>query len=73
MKADTFAKLRDWVEPAHPMVVERYDDLLTIYRFIREKHQETIDKLFDEVARQIGYIVTSTVPVMLEFTEDGEG
>lgn len=72
MKAETFAKLRDWVEPAHPMIVERYDDLLTIYRFIREKHQETIDKLFDEVARQIGYIVTSTVPVMLEFAEEGK-
>ncbi len=71
MNKESFERLRDWVEPAHPMIVERYEDIVKIYRFIRENYQARINELFDGVSRQIGYIVTSTVPVMLEFSEDG--
>ena len=71
MKTEIFEQLRDWVEPAHPMIVEHYEDIVDIYRFIREKYQDLIDTKFDEVARQIGYVVASTVPVVLEFSEEG--
>ena len=71
MDRESFERLRDWVEPAHPMIVERYEDIVEIYRFVREKYQPAVDELFDKISRQIGYIVASTVPVMLEFGEGG--
>jgi len=27
---------RDWVEPAHPMLVQRFDDFIDIYRFLKD-------------------------------------
>jgi len=53
-------------EPAHPMVVERQRILEAIYRHIRDKYQAAIDKAFDSVSRQIGFVVTTAVPVVLE-------
>lgn len=66
-----FARLRDFVEPAHPSVVRLYDDLLDIYRQVREVAQKDIDAAFDEVSRQIGYVVTATLPVTLELADQG--
>lgn len=63
------AKFRDWVEPAHPAVVERFDDLVDIFKFLRDDFQLEIDKAFDKIARQIGFVVTTTLPVMLEVGE----
>lgn len=53
-------------EPAHPMVVERQRVLEAIYRHIRDKYQTAIDKAFDSISRQIGFVVTTAVPVVLE-------
>lgn len=61
-----------WKEPAHPGVIERYDDIAAIYRFIREKYQTAIDKAFDDVSRQIGFVVTTTVPIVLEIGNNGK-
>ena len=58
-------------EPAHPMVVKLHDDLVVLYTAIREKCQVKIDQAFDEVSRQIGFVVTTTVPVVLEVGEKG--
>ena len=54
------------VEPAHPMIVALHESLVTIYKFIREKYQQKIDAAFDNVSRQIGFVVTTTVPVEVE-------
>lgn len=65
-------KIRDWVEPAHPVLVQRYDDYIKIYRFLRETIQEKIDAVFDKVSKQIGFVVTTTLPVTMQITGDGK-
>jgi hypothetical protein len=54
------------VEPAHPMVVDYHDSLVSIYKVIREKYQSKIDAAFDDASRQVGFIVTTTIPVDIE-------
>ena len=54
------------MEPAHPMVVALHDSLVAIYKLIREKYQAKIDAAFDEVSRQVGFVVTTTVPAEVE-------
>lgn len=71
MQEEIFRNLRDWVEPAHPAIFEHYEDILAIYRYIQKNLQPEIDSRFDRIARQIGYVVASTVPVILEFSEEG--
>ncbi len=61
--------LRDWVEPAHPSVIKLHEDLITIYQLIRKEHQVAIDGAFDRVSRKIGFIVTTTLPVVLEMND----
>lgn len=70
MSEINFARLRDWTEPAHPAVIRLYDDLIQVYRAMRERQPE-IDAAFDRVAAQIGYIVTTTLPVRVEVAEKG--
>ena len=65
MSENVFRNLRDWTEPAHPGVIRLYDELIQIYREMR-KQQEEIDAAFDRVASQIGFVVTTTVPVRIE-------
>jgi len=62
----TAARLRDWIEPAHPTVVKLYEDLTAIYKLIQEKAQDRIDAAFDRVSRRIGYVVATTLPVNIE-------
>lgn len=71
MDERVFARLRDWVEPAHPAVIRLYGDLLDIYRRIREVAQREIDAAFHDISRQIGYVVAATIPVTLEVGEGG--
>lgn len=71
MAEQSFARLRDWTEPAHPAVIRLYDELIAVYRRMRERQRE-IDAAFDRVARQIGYVVTTTLPVRLELSGNGE-
>ena len=61
-----FPSLRDWVEPAHPVQVQLGENLVSIYTLIRGQYQERIDKAFDIVSRQIGFVVATTLPVTLE-------
>jgi hypothetical protein len=53
-------------------VINLRDELVSIYRHIREKYQAEIDNVFDSVSRQIGFIVTTTLPVVLEVGEGGK-
>ena len=57
-------------EQAPPMIVALHDNLVTIYQFIRDKYQAKIDETFDAVSRQVGFVVTTTVPVVLEVGAD---
>ena len=70
MSESVLRNLRDWTEPPHPGVVRLFDELIQIYREMREQ-QETIDAAFDRVASQIGFVVTTTLPVRIEVSEDG--
>lgn len=49
-------------EPAHPMVVKLHDELVTIYTRIRDKYQAGIDQAFDQVSREIGFVVATALP-----------
>lgn len=71
MQEESFRNLRDWVEPAHPAIFEHYEDILKIYRYIHKGFQAAIDEQFDQIARKIGYVVASSIPVILEFSEGG--
>jgi hypothetical protein len=65
-------KIRDWVEPAHPVLVQRYDDIIEIYRFIQGTLQEGIDEIFDKVSKQIGFVVTTTLPVTVQIAANNK-
>jgi hypothetical protein len=58
------------VEPAHPMVVKLYEELLALYKVLRQR-QSVIDGAFDSSSRQIGYVVTTTIPAVLEVGAKG--
>ncbi len=70
MSESVLRNLRDWTEPPHPGAVRLFDELIQIYREMREQ-QEAIDAAFDRVASQIGFVVTTTLPVRVEVHEDG--
>jgi len=59
-----------WIEPAHPSVVRLYEGLVQVYRAMKE-NQSRIDLLFDRVASQIGFVVTTTLPVRAEVEDKG--
>ncbi len=61
-----------WREPAHPGVIKLHDDLVAILGMIRDRFQPAIDKAFDTVSRQIGFVVTTTLPVVLQVSEGGK-
>jgi len=73
MDAKITERLRDWIEPAHPSVVKLYDDLTALYQLIRENAQERVDAAFDEVSRKVGFVVATTLPVVVEVSAGGKG
>ncbi len=72
MDEKAFARIRDWVEPAHPAIVRLLEDLVSIYRLIREQVQEQLDREFDGIARRIGFVVTTSVPFVFRVAEKGK-
>jgi hypothetical protein len=70
MGQESFVRLRDWVEPAHPSIVGRFTDLVAIYTRIRDQFQKQIDAAFDRVSRQIGFVVTTTIPMVIGIGEN---
>jgi hypothetical protein len=71
MERKKLSKLRDWVEPAHPMTVKLRNDLFALYTRIREKYQIEIDNAFDSISQQIGFVVTTSIPIVLEVGHKG--
>jgi hypothetical protein len=63
-------RFRGGTELAHPAVIRLYNGLLNVYRSMRERQKE-IDAAFDRVAAQIGFVVTTTLPVRVEVGDKG--
>jgi len=61
-----------WREPAHPGVIKLHDDLVAILSVIRDKYQSGIDAAFDNISRQIGFVVTTTLPVTIDVGPGGK-
>ena len=61
-------RTKPWGEPAHPSVVRLYEDLIQVYRAIKAV-QPDVDKAFDRVSSQIGFVVTTTIPVRAEVAD----
>ncbi len=66
MARESIVPRHDWMEPAHPSVVDQFKDLVAIYEYVRDHYQEQIDAAFDEVSREIGFVITTTIPAILE-------
>jgi len=64
------ARLVGGTELVQPAVIHLHNSLIQVYRIMRERQKE-IDAAFDRVASQIGFVVTSTLPVRVEVAEDG--
>ncbi len=71
MPASKYGKIGPWVEPAHTAVLEFRDVLQALYQQIRKAFQPKIDAAFDKASRDIGYLVTTTVPVQFVITRGG--
>jgi hypothetical protein len=71
MRDKKIVNTNHWKEYAHPAAIKLHDDLVSIYTHIREKYQKEIDNAFDRISRQIGFVVTTSVPVTLEVGEGG--
>jgi hypothetical protein len=64
------ARLQGATELIQPSVIRLYNNLLQVYRIMRERQKE-IDAAFDRAAAQIGFVVTTTLPVRVEVAEEG--
>lgn len=69
MNENALSLLRHWIEPAHPGIIKMHEDLLGIYQVIREQCQKEIDATFDKLAKNIGFVVTTSVPVAFELKD----
>ncbi len=56
-------------EPIHPVTIKYREDIRQIYRLLKEKYQEKINAAFDRAARQIGFVVVSTLPCQIEVAD----
>ncbi len=72
MENEKITSIRDWVEPAHPAVHVFQNILKMLCSRIREKYQDIIDKTFDQVSRQIGFVVATTLPVLVTISAKGK-
>jgi len=57
-------------ELLQPTVIRLFNSLTQVYRIMRDRQKE-IDAAFDRAAAQIGFVVTSTLPVRVEVAEEG--
>lgn len=62
----------DPIEPAHPSDVLLHEDLIRLYKVIREKYQVRINQAFDEASSKIGFVVTTTLPYALDVADGGK-
>ena len=70
MSETSSERLRGGAELVQPAVIRLYHNLVHVYRIMRERQKE-IDAAFDRVAAQIGFVVTTTLPVRVEVAEEG--
>lgn len=72
MEKGKITNFRDWVEPAHPAVHVFQNILKILYTRIRDKYQDIIDNSFDQASRQIGFVVATTLPVLVTVSAMGK-
>lgn len=70
MSEASSASSRGGAELVQPAVIRLYNNLVQVYRIMRDNQKE-IDAAFDRVAAQIGFVVTTTLPVRLQVAEGG--
>ncbi len=70
MSEASSARLGGGSELVQPTVIRLHNNLIQVYRIMRERQKE-IDAAFDRVAAQIGFVVTTTLPVRVEVAEEG--
>ena len=70
MSEASSARSRGGPELVQPAVIRLYHNLIQVYQVMRERQKE-IDAAFDRVAAQIGFVVTTTLPVRVEVAEEG--
>ena len=70
MSEASSARLGGGAELVQPAVIRLHNNLIQVYRIMRER-QKDIDAAFDRVAAQIGFVVTTTLPVRVEVAEEG--
>ena len=70
MSESSSARFQGGTELIQPSVIRLYNNLVQVYRIMRERQKE-IDAAFDRVAAQIGFVVTTTLPVKVEVAEGG--
>lgn len=58
------ARYFDFMEPAHPAAIQQFKEYVELFRELRAQ-QEAIDHAFDFASRQIGFVVTTALPVRL--------
>jgi hypothetical protein len=58
-------------EPAHPPIFELQDILRELYTILRDKYQDQINQAFDEVSRDIGFVIATTLPATFHVSERG--
>jgi hypothetical protein len=61
---------RDWIEPAHPAALHEFEQYVDLYRAI-QRIQGEIDRAFDSASRQIGFVITTTLPIQMRCSEQG--
>ena len=71
MSEASSARIQGGAELVQPAAIRLYNNLTQVYRIMRERQKE-IDAAFDRVAAQIGFVVTTTLPVRVEVAEGGE-
>jgi hypothetical protein len=68
MSEKSSVRIRGGSELVQPAAIRLYKDLIKVYRIMRER-QKDIDAAFDRVSAQIGFVVTTTLPVRVEVAD----
>jgi hypothetical protein len=61
-----------WLVREPPHFVKNFGDIVRFYEIVKEKYQKDIDNAFDSVSEQIGFVVTTMLPVSVVIGRGGK-
>ncbi|MCU0284864.1 MAG: hypothetical protein MUF15_00570 [Acidobacteria bacterium] len=64
-------RLSGYLEPSQYRSVKNYDNLRELYTFFRDKYQDEIDRTFDKISKEIGFVITTTLLIQVGISKDG--